>query len=202
MTDKNQVIITSIVLAVVSLWLFGMSVEQPTFVQSLWYERDKAVAEIWRLVTTHALHLSWQHVIWNSLALVFVTLLFAQHFTVRTYINGVLIITVLSSLLIYVYGNPTSFAGWSILVHGWLLFGLLIEWQRAQWSYCDYLIIIPIVLLFLKVGLEGLGWALLEVAPAQELARVHAAGLIAALPAFLLHRRALRQFTKKDASAN
>lgn len=200
MSDKIQVVITSVLLAVISLWLYGMSVEHPNFLDLYWFERDIVFTEIWRLVTTHALHLSWQHVAWNSVALVFVTMLFAQHFTVRTYANGVLIITVFSSVLIYWFGRPESYGGWSVLVHGWLLFGLLIEWQRARWSSRDYLIIIPLLLLILKVGLEWLGWSLLAIAPPQELAIVHLAGLIAALPAFLLHQRALRELAIKDVS--
>lgn len=200
MSDKIQVVITSILLAVISLWLYGMAIEHPNFLDFYWFERDIVLTEIWRLVTTHALHLSWQHVAWNSAALVFVTMLFAQHFTVRTFVNGVLIITVLSSILIYWFGRPESFGGWSVLVHGWLLFGLLIEWQRARWSHRDYLIIIPLLLLFLKVGLEWLGWSFLTIAPPQELAIVHLAGLIAALPAFLLHQRALRELAIKDVS--
>lgn len=199
MSDRNQVIITSILLAIISLWLYGMAVEQPSFIEPYWFERELAFSEIWRLITTHALHLSWQHVGWNAVALVFVTLLFAQHFTVRTYINGVLIITTLSSLFIYGFGQPESFGGWSVLIHGWLLFGLLIEWRRAHWSTRDYLIIIPLVLLLLKVGSEWIGWSFLEIMPARELAIVHTAGLISALPAFYLHRRALRQLALKDA---
>lgn len=200
MSDKLQVVTVSVLLALVSLWLFGMSIEQPGFTEPYWFERSIALSEVWRLVTTHALHLSWHHVAWNSAALIFVTTLFATHFTVRTYINGILLITVISSLIIYWIGIPTSFGGWSLLVHGWLLFGLLIEWQRAGWSLKDYLIIAPLLLLIGKVALEFVGFAAFAVAPPRELGIVHLAGLIAAVPAFLMHQRSLRQFALKDAS--
>lgn len=191
--EAIQLIICSLVLAAVAIWLPYYQVETGSLLNQYDFAQALAWQEPWRLVTAHIFHLDARHALYNALGLVMVCVFFARHFDVRTWLNAVLVIATLCSILVWLIGVPERFVGLSGLIHGLLIMSLLLEWAKQKYSFNDWLPPLVILLLVLKVLLEmaGLLDSQLLLSQGSTFGYVHAAGLIAGLVAWRLHRRRL-----------
>ncbi|WP_417664145.1 rhombosortase [Pseudidiomarina donghaiensis] len=191
--EAIQVIICSLVLAAVAIWLPYYQVETGSLLNQYDFAQALAWQEPWRLVTAHIFHLDARHALYNALGLVVVCVFFARHFDVRTWLNAILVIATLCSILVWLVGVPERFVGLSGLIHGLLVMSLLLEWAKQKYSFNDWLPPLSIALLTLKVVLEiaGLLDSQILLSQGNTFGYVHGAGLVAGVVAWRLHRRRL-----------
>ena len=191
--EAIQVIICSLVIAAVAIWLPYYQAETGSLLNQYDFAQGLVWREPWRLLSAHIFHLDARHALYNALGLVMVCVFFARHFDVRTWLNAVLVIATLCSILVWLIGVPERFVGLSGLIHGLLIMSLLLEWAKQKYSFNDWLPPLVILLLVLKVLLEmaGLLDSQLLLSQGSTFGYVHAAGLIAGLVAWRLHRRRL-----------
>lgn len=167
-----------------------------------WFEFNAALVwqQPWRLLSAHFVHLDYLHAALNLVAWLFITLIFGTHFNARSLFNAVLVIAVICAIGVVILGAPARFVGLSGVVHGLFLTSLLLE-RRQQQGHPDWLIYAAIAVLCLKILAESFGWqfsgGMIDVG--AEVWRIHLAGLIGGVVAFILHRRAiLPKSTKQD----
>lgn len=192
-SETSQVIICALIIAATAVWLpfyqaeVGSLLDQYDFAQTLVWQ------EPWRLISAHVFHLDISHAGYNAAGLLIVTLFFARHFTVRSWLNAILVITVLTSVGVWLIGIPARFVGLSGLIHGLLVLSLLLEWAQHNYARTDWLSPTVLVLLVLKVCLEIIGLLESQVLLSQgaQFGYVHAAGVLAGVIAWRLHRRRL-----------
>jgi len=109
----------------------------------LWYERGAILhGEVWRLLTAHALHLGWMHLLYNGAGLVLYWLLFGQHlgrarlavvWSVTPLAVGIGLLAFSPSVVIYV--------GLSGVLHGAFLHAAVGR-MRAGWWDGPYLLVL------------------------------------------------------------
>lgn len=195
--EAIQVIICSLVIAAVVIWLPYYQAETGSLLNQYDFAQTLVWQEPWRLLSAHIFHLDARHALFNALGLVLVCVFFARHFDVRTWLNAVLVIATLCSVLVWLIGVPERFVGLSGLIHGLLLMSLLLEWAKQSYSFNDWLPPLTIVLLTLKALLEiaGLLDSQLLLSQGVGFGYVHGAGLVAGVVAWRLHRRRLASLT-------
>ncbi|RUO79285.1 rhomboid family intramembrane serine protease [Pseudidiomarina taiwanensis] len=180
---KNPVFWNAVALALVLLWLYIQSTLQADLVNYLSFDLSQNRAEPWRWFSAHFIHESWLHLAGNIAALLLLTALFQRHFTLRSYLNAILIIAISAAVLLQLIGRPEQFIGFSAINHGLLALGLVLEWQNEQ-RRANWLIILPALGLVAKL--------LLELAN-LDLALIHTMGVVAGVFAALVHQRSLKQ---------
>lgn len=206
LNEVSQVIICSLIVAAIALWLPLYQAESGSLLDQYDFALALVWQEPWRLLSAHIFHLDFQHAFFNAAGLVLVTVFFARHFTVRTWINAVLVIAVLTSIGVWLFGQPQRFVGLSGVIHGLLVMCLLLEWSKQGYTRQDWLPPVVIVLLGVKVILELAGLLNSQILLSQgtTFGYVHAAGILAGLVAWRLHRRRLASLAfaapKKQAS--
>ena len=193
LNEASQVIICSLIVAAVALWLPFYQAESGSLLDQYDFAVALAWQEPWRLLSAHIFHLDVQHAFFNAAGLVVVSVFFARHFTVRTWINAVLVIAVLTSVGVWLIGQPQRYVGLSGLIHGLLVMSLLLEWSKQGYARQDWFPPVVVALLVLKVMLElaGLFNSQILLSQGTTFAYVHGAGIVAGLVAWRLHRRRL-----------
>ncbi|RUO60215.1 rhomboid family intramembrane serine protease [Pseudidiomarina insulisalsae] len=198
MSDRLQVIICSIVLAAVAVWAYYYQFEYAALLEQFDYAPQLLWQEPWRLLTAHFLHLSQSHWLANIAALLLLTVLFAHYFTVRTYLNALVIITLGSSGLLWAVGFEHHFVGLSIVNHGLLVMGLCFEWQQRNSARQRQLLFLITVLLLAKWLAEAAGWwqSMLTAGQVREVWQLHGAGILTGILAWWLHNRRLAKLAR------
>ncbi|CUA82611.1 rhombosortase [Pseudidiomarina woesei] len=195
--EAIQVIICSLVIAAVAIWLPYYQAETGSLLNQYDFAQALAWQEPWRLLTAHFFHLDARHALYNALGLLMVSVFFARHFDVRTWLNAILVIATLASVLVRLVGIPERFVGLSGVIHGLLMMSLLLEWAKQKYAFNDWLPPLSIALLTLKVVLEitGLLNSQILLSQGNTFGYVHGAGLVAGVVAWRLHRRRLASLT-------
>lgn len=173
------------------LVIIAMTILQlnPIWHDMLTYNSANALTEGWPLITAHFVHLDWSHALFNYLALGVIVLIWRDRFNSRWLINALCISGVTISLLLLPF--DVQFVGLSGVIHGLLLYCLVRDAQQRRWLW------LVVVLLLGKVIAELSGWR-----PAHfvgdDVALIHAAGLVSAGVLLLLERRRLRDAVPKQ----
>lgn len=193
MPKHQQVMLCAALLMVISLWASLFAEQQPLLLDSYDFNQARVFSEPWRLITAHVFHLSRPHMWLNFAALVLLTLLFIGHYEVRSWLNGLLIIMVGTSIFTWLVGQPQQFIGLSGLLHGLLLQGILLEWSQRQFRR-DMVILLMLLIVISKVILEyfvgPLSGALLSYGDSVWV--MHVGGLVSGVLAFILHRKPVK----------
>ncbi|RUO61114.1 rhomboid family intramembrane serine protease [Pseudidiomarina marina] len=199
MSERIQVIIASALIAVIAIWLPFYQAETGSLLDQYDYYANVIWQEPWRIFTAHIFHLDATHAVTNAIALVLVTLFFAHHFSVRTWFNAVIVITVICIVVVWLIGTPERFVGLSALIHGLLLTSLLLEWSQQNYARTDWLSPLAIGLLVLKVLLEIIGvmHSAILLSAGADYGYIHLAGLVGGVIAWRLHRKRLASITSK-----
>lgn len=205
MSERLQVIICALVIAMTALWLPYYQLEAGSLLNQYDYARSEVWQQPWRILTAHVFHLDATHAIYNAVGLLIVTALFAQHFTVRTWFNALAIIALVCVITVWLIGLPERFVGLSGLIHGLLLTSLLLEWSKQGYAKTDWLSPLAIGLLCFKVLLEMLNLMHSSVllSAGDEFGYIHLGGLLGGIVACRLHRKRLASIAaqpKPDAS--
>lgn len=154
----------------------------PQWHQALTYNSDTAISQGWPLIAAHLLHLDWWHALFNYLALAVIVVIWRDLLSSRWLINATLLSGVTISLLLLPF--EVQFVGLSGVIHGLLLYCMVRDAKQHRWLWGVS------VLLVIKVIAELLGWR-----PAHfvgdDVALIHAAGLISAAVLLKLERRRL-----------
>lgn len=197
--EATQVIICSLIVAAIAMWLPYYQAETGSLLSQYDFANALVWQEPWRLLSAHIFHLDAKHALFNALGLVMVSVFFARHFDVRTWLNAILVIATLCSIIVWLIAQPQRFVGLSGVIHGLLLMSLLLEWSRQKYAMSDWLPPLAIGLLFCKVVLEiaGLLNSQILLSQTSTFGYVHLAGLVAGLLAWRLHRRRLASLAQQ-----
>ncbi|SFR39619.1 rhomboid family GlyGly-CTERM serine protease [Pseudidiomarina maritima] len=197
MSERIQVIICAIIIAVIAIWLPFYQAETSSLLDQYDYYAQVIWQEPWRFFTAHIFHLDTTHAVTNAIALVIVTVFFAHHYTVRTWFNAVIVIMVICTTVVWLLGTPERFVGLSALIHGLLLTSLLLEWSQQNYARTDWLSPLVIGLLVLKVLLEMMGamHSAILLSAGSDYGYIHLAGLAGGIIAWRLHRKRLASLT-------
>lgn len=198
MSERLQVNLCAVLLAIIVIWLALYQQQQAWLLDAYDYSRQQLWQEPWRILSAHALHIDLQHATLNAAGLILITVFFARHFSVRTWLNAVIIITVICSLVVWMIGRPERFVGLSGLLHGMLLMSLLLEWSLKNYASKAYLYPVVVALISLKTLLEIAGWlpSWLSINSGGDYGFIHFGGLVGGVIAWRLHRRKLAAFNK------
>ena len=192
MSNRYQTLITALLLAIISVWAYFYQFETTGLLDRFDFHYPVIWQEPWRLVTAHFMHLSQPHVLANVIAFVFITWLFVRFFSVRTYLNALLVITVTTSVLVWLSGFEERFVGLSAVNHGLLAMGLLLEWFDHEQPRSGQLVIAAAAILVLKLVVELLGWwQNTLVTTTDKVWLLHSAGTLSGILAWWLHQRRL-----------
>src|SRR5690554_4311335 len=188
--ETIQVIVCSLIVATIVIWLPYYQAETGSLLDRYDFARTLIGQEPWRLISAHIFHLDARHALFNALGLVIVTIFFVRHFNVRTWLNAVLVIATLCSIIVWLISQPERFVGLSGVIHGLLLMGLLLEWSQQNYGLKDWLPPLAIGLVIIKVILEisELLNSQILLSQGHAFGYVHLAGLLAGLIAWRLHR--------------
>ncbi len=201
MSNKVQVIVCGFLLGLISVWAYYFQFEAAHFMADYDYEASLIWQQPWRLVTAHFLHLTTLHWLGNVLALVGLTLVFARHFSVRTFLNALLILTVGTSVILWLSGFDDRFVGLSAVNHGLLAMGILLEYKDATSPSQQRLMLVAGTILLLKLAAEWIGLWHSPIAAAgqmHDLWQLHGAGIISGILAWWLHNRHLARLAQLD----
>lgn len=198
MSERLQVNLCAVLLAIIVIWLALYQQQQAWLLDAYDYSREQLWQEPWRILSAHALHIDLQHAALNAAGLILITVFFARHFSVRTWLNAVIIITVICSLVVWMIGRPERFVGLSGLLHGMLLMSLLLEWSLKNYATKAYLYPLVVALIGLKTLLEIAGWlpSWLSINSGGDYGFIHLGGLVGGVIAWRLHRKQLAAFNK------
>jgi rhomboid family GlyGly-CTERM serine protease len=99
--------------------------------------------EWWRLFTGHFQHLSWEHLILNSIGLVFVWLLVGDSHTPNQWLSVFIILSfALSIAFLFVYPELKWYVGMSGIIHGLLVSGLMVVFIRIRELFSILLLLV------------------------------------------------------------
>ncbi len=199
MSNRIQVIICSSLLAIILVWLYFYQLEVPALTAQFNYQYALTWQEPWRLLTAHLLHTDGYQTLFNALALLLITIVFAPHFSIRTWLNALLVIAVITCLLLYAVGQPESFAGISGLLHGLLVLGILLSWSLHQYHSSHWLYPLVLVAMALKILFEYFELPVVAATPDTWL--LHLSGALAGVVAWRLHRRQLASLARHTTSS-
>ncbi|MDN7124233.1 rhomboid family intramembrane serine protease [Pseudidiomarina terrestris] len=198
MSNKLQVIICGVLLSLISIWAYYYQFEAHQLLEDFDYSYAQVWQQPWRLVTAHFLHLTTLHWVGNVLAFTALTVFLARHFTVRTYLNALLLLTAGSSVILWLAGYQNRFVGLSAVNHGLLIMGILLELRGCKTPSQKYLLYTAGALLGLKWLAEFLGWwqSPLVTGQDQQLWQLHGAGILSGILAWWLHNRHLAKLAQ------
>ncbi|RUO55620.1 rhomboid family intramembrane serine protease [Pseudidiomarina homiensis] len=198
MSDRIQVLICSLLLVVTSAWAYYFQFEYPSLLAEFDFAAQQVWQEPWRLLTAHFLHLTELHWLLNALAFFFITILFARYFNVRTFLNALIIIAIGSSLTLTITGFEQHFVGLSIVNHGLLTIGLLLELHASQSSNQRKLMFAAVIILIAKWFAEFIGvWqSFLAAGQVQQIWLLHGLGILFGILAWWLHNRRLAKLAQ------
>lgn len=82
--------------------------------------------EIWRLLSAHFVHTNWQHYLMNMAGIASCLFVFRHDVAVKDWIFSAIFISFFSSVCLYFYFTPwQSYVGFSDVLHGWIVIGIL-----------------------------------------------------------------------------
>jgi rhomboid family GlyGly-CTERM serine protease len=118
--------------------------------QALRYERDGIAAhQWWRLISGHLVHLGWQHVLLNVLALALLWLLFARSFSPRRWLWILaLSMTTIDAGLWFLRPAVEWYLGASGVLHGALAAGACAMYRRGEGMGAVLLLLLVVKLLY------------------------------------------------------
>lgn len=177
--EKLQHGVFALILAVIVMAFLQL---MPQWHDALTFHSESALSQGWPLISAHFIHLDWTHALFNYLALAVIVAIWHRHLSSRWLLNAMLLSAVTISLLLLFF--EVQFVGLSGVIHGLLLYCLIRDAKQHRWMW------LLVVAVLAKVVAELLGWR-----PAHfvgdDVALIHAAGLISALVLLKLERRRL-----------
>jgi|SRR5690554_891194 len=193
LSETGQVILCALIIAAIAVWLPFYQAEAGSLLEHYDFSKTLVWQEPWRLISAHIFHLDATHAGYNAAGLLVVSIFFARHFNVRSWLNAILVIAVATSIGVWIIDMPERFVGLSGLIHGLLVLSLLLEWAQQNYARTEWLAPLVLVLMAVKVGLEIVGLLDSQILLSQgsQFGYVHAAGMFAGLLAWRLHRRRL-----------
>lgn len=109
--------------------------------------------QLWRIITAHLVHYDWQHFLMNIIGMALCMLVFRDDLYPKHWLLSFLFISAFSSLgLLSVYDEYQRYAGFSDVLHGWILLGALAISPREP-----KLAIIVFLLFWIKIIEENIG---------------------------------------------
>lgn len=82
--------------------------------------------QLWRIITSHLTHYDWHHFAMNMIGMALCILVFRDDLPSRHWLLSFLFISIFSSLgLLSIYDEYQRYAGFSDVLHGWILMGAL-----------------------------------------------------------------------------
>lgn len=201
MTERHQVTLVSLLISATVIWLYYyVALDAPELMAQYDYHAAVIWDEPWRLLTAHFLHLSTTHWVLNTASFVVICGLFARYFSVRSYLNALIVITLMSSIALWLVGYDGRFVGLSGLNHGLLVMCLLLERGAATTAKQQQLMVAILAVIGVKLLLEFLGvWpSSLEVGQVRDTWQLHGAGILAGVLAWWLHERHLAKLAQRN----
>lgn len=199
MTERHQVTLVSLLISAIVIWLYYyIALEAPALMAQYDYHAEVIWEAPWRLFTAHFLHLSTMHWVLNVVSFALICVLFARYFSVRSYLNALIVIGLGSSLLLLALGYEGRFVGLSGLNHGLLVMCLLLEMGAAKHPKQRQLVAFILFAIIGKLLFELLGWwpTALEVGQDRDTWQLHGAGILAGVLAWWLHERHLAKLAQ------
>jgi len=109
--------------------------------------------QLWRIITAHLTHYDWQHFAMNMIGMALCMLVFRDDLSGRHWLLSFVFISAFSSLgLLSVYDEYQRYAGFSDVLHGWILLGALAISPREP-----KLALVIFILFWLKIIEENSG---------------------------------------------
>lgn len=200
MSDRIQVIICSVLFFAISAWAFYFQFEYPALLDEFDFNPAQVWQEPWRLITAHFLHLTQLHWLLNGAGLIAITAFFANYFNVRTYLNALVVIAIGSTVALELVGFEGHFVGLSIINHGLLVMGLLLELQATKSESQRKIVFCALVLLAAKWLAEVVGvWqSVLAAGQVQHIWQLHGLGILFGILAWWLHNRRLAKLAQLE----
>ena len=124
------------------------------FSPSLRYVRSSALnGEYWRLITCHFTHTGLEHLLLNLVGFILITILFSEVYSLRTWALGTLTCCI-SIGLSFILLLPTLdwYMGFSGVLHGLLLMGIIGKTRQGNLWYLFLLLIVICKLLYEQLG--------------------------------------------------
>lgn len=198
MSDRIQVLICGVLLVAIVAWAYYFQFEYPALLSEFDFVATSVWQEPWRLLTAHFLHLTELHWLLNALAFALLTFLFSPYFSVRTFLNALIIISIGSAVVLAIAGYEQRFVGLSIVNHGLLVMGVLLEFQASESANQRKLMFFGFVLLAAKwlAELIGVWQSFLAAGQTQHIWLLHGLGILFGILAWWLHNRRLAKLAQ------
>lgn len=198
MSDRIQVLICGLLFVAIAAWAYYFQIDYPTLLDEFDFQAQLAWQEPWRLLTAHFLHLTTWHWVLNGLAFFLLTAFFARYFNVRTFLNALIVITIGSSVVLTLFDFEGSFVGLSIVNHGLLVLGLLLELQASESAAQRKLMFVALLIVISKwlAELAGIWQSFLAAGQVQHIWMLHGLGILFGILAWWLHNRRLAKLAQ------
>lgn len=119
----------------------------PPVTESLRWQSDLVLIELWRLITGHFVHLSVTHSLLNAAAFTMIWLLFLNDW--RAGDGNLMLATLPLTSLLLLVSSLQWYVGLSAVLHGWFMLGCIRLWATQR-----KLAVVMLVVLLLKLVLE------------------------------------------------
>lgn len=199
-SERVQVMICALILVATTAWAYYFQFEHPTLLDEFDFSGQLVWQQPWRLVTAHFLHLTALHWLLNCLGFVALTALFVRYFSVRSYLNALIVITISSSIVLSLIGFEHRFVGLSIVNHGLLVMGVLLELQSSKSIIQRKLMFSLLFFVVAKWLAEFMGiWqSFLAAGQVQQVWLLHGLGILSGILAWWLHNQRLARLAQLE----
>lgn len=116
-------------LSLIFIAIFIISISLQLFDTNAWSKLVPSYVDkgqIWRLLTAHFIHINWQHFSMNMAGVMLCLIVFRDDVKVTHWVYSSIFLSLFSSLLLYLSYSPLqSYVGFSDVLHGWIVIGIL-----------------------------------------------------------------------------